>query len=321
MSKSLINRRIVLPKHFNASSVVTFINNSEIIFKLIDKKEKGFLLDLSKVEKASMLGALVLYKIIEYSITRNCFEQPMILFDPKSTIAQALERYGFTELILAYMADKDKTLKEYKSLKISIGDNFIIAPQVLLRGDRKSREDINRIYLPKIEDYYANNQKTVSMILLTFSEILLNFWEHAKEDTKSIIVASGNKDQIEIACADTGEGIVSTLTNNVKHLYLKSQPKKALIKSVEKGATSKENTSHMGYGLWILDQITTLTKGRLHIYSQGAYFYNEYGRKSVGDCGYWQGTIIYLSLPLKNPKTLEDISEINMGKNLEINWG
>jgi hypothetical protein len=67
------------------------------------------------------------------------------------------------------------------------------------------------------------------MILLTFSEILLNFWEHATEDTKSIIVAHGNKDQIEIALGENlPEAIViRTLPNpeSKKHLnYSNTNP-------------------------------------------------------------------------------------------------
>jgi len=31
----------------------------------------------------------------------------------------------------------------------------------------------------------------------------------------------------------------------------------------------------MGYGLWILDELTTKVNGRMHIYSEGAYYYRE----------------------------------------------
>ena len=50
--------------------------------------------------------------------------------------------------------------------------------------------------------------------------------------------------------------------------------------------------------------------------------YNEFGKKKHGKCGYWQGTIIYLSLPLHNPVTLSDIelgSQITK-TDIKINW-
>jgi signal transduction histidine kinase len=155
------------------------------------------------------------------------------------------------------------------------------------------------------------------MILLVFSEILLNFWEHAIEDTESIIVAHGNSQNIEIACADTGNGIISTLGGSM--ISENFRPEQILLESLKRGVTSKKMTNHMGYGLWILDQITTMVKGRLHIYSQGAYYYNEYGSKKSGRCGYWQGTIVYISLPLQKPKTLVDIEPL-VSSEIKINW-
>lgn len=313
-----IHRKIVAPKHFTTSSLVTFIQDCEEIFQLVDKKEKGFLLDLSKVSQVSMLGVLIIYKLIEYTFTNHCFERPAVSYD--NPIREALKKYGFSDLILTYMADRKSAEEEYRRLKVSVGENFIIAPQALLRNDKYSIESLNRNYLPLIEKYYQKSEKIVSMIFLVFSEILLNFWEHAVEDTKSIIVASGNKQNIEIACADTGDGIVSTLGKSLTSQTI--APVSILLKAIEKGVTSKRFSNHMGYGLWILDEITTRTKGRMHIYSEGAYYYNEFGKKKNGKCGYWQGTIIYLSLPLNNPVTLCDIElESKKSSNyIKINW-
>jgi hypothetical protein len=313
-----INRQISAPKHFTTGSLITFIKDCEEIFRLNSKHEKGFLLDLSKVQQASMLTILVIYKLIEYAFTNKCFERPAIKYD--KPIQKDLIKYGFSDLILTYMADRKQVEAEYRNLKVSMSESFFIAPQALLRNDKFSVESLNKNYLPVIERYYQNSEKVISMIFLVFSEVLLNFWEHAVEDTKSIIVAHGNKQNIEIACADTGEGIVSTLGRILSSHSL--SPTSVLEKAIQKGVTSKRLTNHMGYGLWILDEITTRTGGRMHIYSQGAYYYNEKGRKKLGKCGYWQGTIVYLSLPLLRPVTLSDI-ELGDRKNnhiIKINW-
>jgi hypothetical protein len=320
MSKSLTNRVIKAPKNFKSTDILMFLRQCEGIFSLRNKNEEGFLLDLSEVTKASMLAALVTYKVIEYTVNHSCFNNPLINLPWESPMGITLEKYGFTNLVLAYIENKSEVKNFYKNLKVSVsaGNAFIIAPKALIRTDKKSREEINKTYLPQIEKYYQANPKAVSMILLVFSEILLNFWEHAIEDTESIIVASGNKQNIEIACADTGNGIISSLGGALSGSDLR--PDEILLKSLKKGVTSKQLTNHMGYGLWILDQITSLTKGRLHMYSQGAYYFNEFGSKRSGKCGIWQGTIVYISLPLEKPKTLEDIEDLSQSTEIKINW-
>ena len=155
------------------------------------------------------------------------------------------------------------------------------------------------------------------MIFLSFSEILLNFWEHAVDDTQSIIVANGNKSNIEISCVDNGKGILTTLKLAGKE---QKDNLNTLISAVEKGVTSKDLSNHMGYGLWIIDQIAERTNGRFHLYSEGYYYFKEFGKVKSGKCGHWQGTIVYLSIPLQKPVTLADIESQDINNNLQINW-
>lgn len=313
---------ISAPKYFTAPKILEFLEECVPLFKLKDTRQPGYVFDLMKVRECSMLGTLVFYKIIEYTLSNKCFHKPAIAFNYEEPyVIEAFKRFGFWDLIMDYMEDRHSVEKSYRRLEVKIEDNFIIAPQALLRDSNFSSNALRENFLPQIEDYYSYDPKVVSMIFLCLSEILLNFWEHAVEDTKSIIVANGNKSQIEIACADTGKGIVSTLKENPDLVAKNSSF--ILSKSVEKGVTSKQKTNHMGYGLWILDQIVKLIKGRLHIYSQGAYYFNDFGKVKIGDCAYWGGTIIYLSLPLKEPKTLSDIeghSEKSKLTHLKINW-
>lgn len=318
MSSVLISDKILVPKNLNTSSIPAFLNSCEKIFQFKNKRKSGYALDLERVKKTSLLGVLIIYKVVEYSVINECFDRPLLLLNVNSDFGVHLEKYGFTNLILGYIENKKEVRKLYDKLEVNIGSDFIIAPQALIRSDKKSREEINNKYLPKIEKYYRSNPKVVSMILLVFSEILLNFWEHAVEDSQSIIVAYGNKQNIEISCADTGNGIISTLG---KTLSTKDyRPEGILLESLKKGVTSKELTNHMGYGLWILDQITSATKGRMQLYTQGVYYINENGLKKTGQCGYWQGTIISISLPLEKPKTLEDIETEFDDNTIKINW-
>ncbi len=312
---SSINRKIITPKHFKANSIISFINDCQDIYRLPNKKENGFLLDLSKVKECTMIGVLLVYKIIEFSIKNNCFNRPRYLM--AKPFQEAMEKYGFTKLILTFLDDKDVAEREFANLKISVSVNFIIAPQALLRNDKYSSELLNKKYLPQIQQYYSFNDKAVTMIFLCFSEILLNFWEHAVDDTQSIIVAYGNKSNIEISCVDNGKGILTTL----KLAGRQHKDNLSTFKSaVEKGVTSKDLSNHMGYGLWIIDQIAEKTQGRFHLYSEGCYYFREFGKVKIGKCGHWQGTIVYLSIPLGKPITLEDIETPDNNNNLHIKW-
>lgn len=291
------------PKNFDHNRIKEFLDKVEPIFKMKDKMVPKVTLDLGRVQRCSVTALLLIYKFIDFSYHNYCFKKPNILISP--FMEDAWNTYQFSDLIKAYIDNKDKTEREYKKLKVEVHEDFLIAPQALLRNTSYTDEKLKKEFLPQIQKYYKGQDKAVNMIFTCLSELLLNFWEHAKKDSRSIIIASGDKTKIEISCADTGDGIVSTLGKALSSKNL--SPEKILEQSIKKGSTSKELTNHMGYGLWIVDEIVTLTKSRLHIYSQGAYIQNNYGKKSAGICGYWQGTIVTLILYLKEPKTICDI--------------
>lgn len=164
--------------------------------------------------------------------------------------------------------------------------------------------------MPNIKEYYDFSPKVVEMIFGCFSEMLLNFWEHAITDTRSIIVAEGDKHGINIVCADTGDGIISTLSNLSKY---KNKRQNALLRlAFNKNITSKEHDpNHMGCGLWIIDQTVSLSNGEMWVFSEGWCYHNNNGKKDVIETGYWKGTIIAVYLPTKNPITMNDIMNID----------
>jgi hypothetical protein len=306
------------PKILKPNSIYQLLNSLERAFSMEEKLEPNVIINLQKVKKTSLLGILLNYKFIEYTYKHNCFRKPELFVN--DYIEKEWERYGFTKLIYSFVSNRDLTERNYKNLKVQVDDRFIIAPQALLRSKNYSDKFLKTEFLPKIENYYKKDDKVVSMIFLCLSEILLNFWEHAIDDTNSILVAEGNENHIEIACADTGNGIITTLNRVFENSSI-NRPN-TLKKSVEKYVTSKKMTNHMGYGLWILNQIAKRTNGRFHIYSEGAYFKNDFSKEIADKCGYWKGTIIYLSLPLKNPITLSDLENHNDNKfnDIKINW-
>ncbi|MHB9142350.1 MAG: ATP-binding protein [Paludibacter sp.] len=295
-------KTITLPKQLNVTTVGEILRVANIIFQSEERLLPMYALDLSKVTKANVLGMLLIYKIIEYSIEKKCFFQPAIFFD--SFIEDKWTEYQFVPLINSYIKSTDSS-PMFKDFKIQLSDNFILAPQPLLRDNDFTNIYLKNKFLPKISEYYKGRDKVISMIFTCFSEILLNFWEHAVEDSKSIMIADGNKSYMHIACADTGNGIISTLMMNEKYRGLSKE--ELILESIKKNTTSKENTYHMGYGLWLIDQIVTEIKGRFHLFSEGVHYSNEYGKIKVNSTSYWRGTIVYLALPINNAKSLCDI--------------
>jgi signal transduction histidine kinase len=186
-----------------------------------------------------------------------------------------------------------------------------------LRDTDYTNKYLTKEFIPKVESYYKKGSKTVDLIFSCFSEVLLNFWEHAVEDTKSVIIADGTKNKIEIACADTGIGIIQNLTD---FFEITKKKEELLIKALEKGMTTKPNTNHMGFGLWIVNELVKANNGKLHIYSQGYYYSNNFGKVKYGTTSYWPGTVIYIYLNLSNPKTVYDVLKDSIISPIKINF-
>jgi hypothetical protein len=307
-------RTIYAPKRITKNSVQEFLRKFEFTLSWKDKLVANIQINLNSVVEVDILGLLIIYKYIDFTYHNNCFRKPELITN--SYIDSSWTKYEFDKLILAYVSNKDVTEKAFKEFRIKFDGKFIIAPQALLRTGNYTKDYLENEFIPKLSNYYNDDIKVTDLIFSCFSEILLNFWEHAVADTKSVIMADGNKEKIEIACADTGIGIISNLSNQFNDINLSE----LLSLSVEKGVTSKPNSNHMGFGLWLVNELISLNYGRLHLYSQGYYYYNDFGRISKGKCPYWPGTIIYINLYLSNPKTISDLIPNDFSKELKIKF-
>lgn len=310
--------RYVVPNHFNHNYIDEFLQRFGGVFPLKERAISDVILEASTVSQINSVGVLLLYKFMEYTTRHRCFLSPQ--WFPNKVVNEAIEKYGFSELMSGLVAGKDRKSedKALRKIGIKVKNDLIIAPQPLVRGGVYTENALRDVYFPKILDYYKYDN--VSEIIATcVTEVLFNFYKHATNDEQSILVAEGNKHKIEIACADTGNGIVRTLKGSVGQ-FGNMSPELILQQAVKKGVTSKLGTNHMGRGLWLLDRAATLTGGKLFIYSQGGGYKNEAGKTRVSKCGFWGGTVIYLNLPLRNPVTIEnvlsdeidDINQINL---------
>lgn len=308
----MANKEVIvfIPKDLTKNNIVSYIGKLNFFFNFKGQQKDKYFIVYEKVEEIDLLGVLLTYKFLEFSIKNNCFKDPRLLLN--EVMKKQIKRFGFDSLISDFIRGNEAK-KEYERLKVEIKDDFLIAPIALIRGDDNNKDTIRNKYLPEIEKYYVDNT-TCQMIFQVFSEVLHNFWSHAVNDTLSIIVVHGNKSKIQIACADTGYGIVETL----RPQFSKKSDEIILEKSIKKGITSKPNTNHMGYGLWYVNEIVTKTKGKLEMFSHNGYYKNSGGNSQVYKSCFWKGTIINIELPLSNPITIKDIEKQNT--NIKINF-
>ncbi|MBR3626774.1 MAG: ATP-binding protein [Bacteroidaceae bacterium] len=305
------NKTYYAPERLDDRGVIDFIHMASGLFSCEGKRVSDIKFDLTRVSKVNILGLLLLYKFVEYSSTKNCFDFPMLHYN--KYLETELKKYGFWNMLNDYMRNKRNI--DYDDLDYTFKEDFFVAPIVLDRGKDFSSYKLRDVLYPKVASYYSYNHKIETIIFDCISEVIINFWEHAVDDTQSIIVAYGNKNKVEIACADTGNGIYSTLSPVLKPGMKKED---VLLKAFSKGVTSKKESNHMGYGLWILNEMVSSSGGKLQLFSEGAFVYNKSGKITKSICSYWKGTIIYISLPLNNPKTLIDLDGLNKEKLFKI---
>ena len=297
------------PKKFCVQNVKYFLINIERIFGMENKHQVGVFFNVANTKKVDILGLLLIYKFLNYTVKKHCFANPATNLRDNKEVSRMMKKIGFEKLV-----DENFTIKNPDETKTDYteSEGLFIAPIVLRRD---GCNNINKVE-KKIKDYYNQNEIS-SSILQCIGELSSNFQEHAVEDTQSVLVAIGNKDYIEIACADNGEGIISSLKSVLKEKYNNGYD--VIRRSVDENVTSKPDGGHMGCGLWIVNQYVTATKRVMHIYSQNAYLKNNEGEIKCGESPFWKGTIIYIKMPLKNKEPFTRVM-YEKEKNLELNY-
>lgn len=306
---------IKVPNRIVRNNLTEVIRKLSCFYLYKNKRRDNFYINFSDVEDIDLVGLLVFYKFLEYSVMNNCFRNPYLLdFDNNIHVVKKIKYFGFIDLISS-LKKEDLSDKQYKNLQVQFENDFIIAPLPMIKGAISS-ENLNDKYSRQIKRYYTD-EKTHTMIFSVFSELYLNFLAHASGDDKSIIVAHGNKNYVEIVCADSGIGIVNSVTSVLPNC----KREMAIQKAVMKGFTSKLNTNHMGYGLWLVNEITTRANGKFLIISNEYAYENNSGKIKTFKSPIWNGTIAYVKLFLKRSITIDDIeynnSELN---NLKVNF-
>ncbi len=290
---------IYLPEKIVVNYLTTFIRIMNVFYTFKGTKRSSFHLSAYKVKEIDILGVLLLYKFLEYSITNECFDRPNADYFDK--IKTDIAVYGFGALVSECFQDPKKMENEYRNLKPYVNSKeFLVSPITIYQGNQ-NRLQIERKCFSLISSYYEN-EKQADMVFIVISELIGNFYSHSDDTNKSILVAYGDKHYVEIACADSGIGIVSSL----RPFFPRKNEKELLLQSVKRGVSSKPKTDHMGNGLWMLDQIVRCNGGRLMLCSQNSMYERIGNKTSIIDSPFWKGSIIYVKLDVCKPVLMSD---------------
>lgn len=298
------------PIHFTEQYIKEFLKESSFLFS-IKKPMSSFLFDATDTRKISLIGLILTYKFLEFSVKRQKFYKPIIRLGKHVDIE--ITKYGFHDLVYAFINEKKEN---YDKFKFAETQEMFIAPIAL---DRMDVNSANSLFADKISQYYSYDGITSSVVLQILVETASNFMGHAVDDTISVLVARGDKEKFQLCCADTGIGIVESLMPVFKNNVPPLNNFQILAKSIEKGVTSEPEISsgHMGSGLWIINNYIAAAKGELYIYSGNSHLINKNGKIKCGTSPYWRGTIISISLPLRRVKAFQDAID-NMEKDFSL---
>lgn len=302
MAKSLDT--FFLPSRIERTNILEIIGRLACVFDYSGQNRPNFFLNFDNVKKIDALGVLVLYKLLEYSVTHQCFKKPLFNLTHNNPIEQQIEKYGFSELITKLMDNKTKE-QYYKNLTTLVTKDFILAPVAMLKDEETSSQKTQA--LKDIVNYYGSNDIS-TMILQLFSELFLNYISHSENDNKSVIVVHGNKHKIEFGCADNGIGIIASLRANPRYKNVHSM--QLLRHAVERGVTSKENTDHVGYGLYYINEVVSRLNGQLLILTDEWMLQNTHGKINVKQVARWKGTLLSINIPLTFAVTINDIEPV-----------
>lgn len=300
-------KKIKIQPNFYEDEINDFLNETTFIFTSKNKKIKNFILDLSKLKNISILGMLVIYKFISYTAKNSVFASPTLQWDAR--VRKIFDQYGFTKLLDKFINYSTKTKQNvnefYNSLIGSETKTLFCSPHCMLRNDLQNSISLEQSFLNKIREFYdATKGETVNLIT---SELMLNFWTHATVDTDSIIVAKGGINYFSLYLIDNGDGILTTLKQNVSYINV---PDPVLLEQAfNPGITSKPNTNHHGSGLYLVRELVKLNKGELHLYTEGYQYRIKDGKIKVIQAPYWHGAILELKIKLNKIKDVTNVKQ------------
>lgn len=304
--KILSKKTFRTPTHMTISNVRDFLKEIETVFLYQKYGKKGVqnvYFQTKQTQKIDILGALLIYKFIEYTVKSGCFFDPQWDLLESRMVREGMNRYGFGLSNSPYIRDSNGIEAFIPPFsKYDENTNWFYAPVRLNKNDPNIGVKVTNE--KKINRFYYDEPLIQHCIIQCISEISTNFQAHTEDDTESVIVAQGSRTYFEIACADNGIGILTSLRQNQE--YRKYENFELLEKSLNNGVSSKPNSMHMGRGLWYIYECVKRTCGQLIVFSQDQYFKYNNSRIKKGDSPYWKGTILYIKINLNKIQNIQD---------------
>lgn len=280
------------------------INKFSFIFKYEGRYLRNVEIDAWNLSKIDLIGILLFYKVTEFVYKKNCFANPGIVYKDDGVLKKSLVKYGFSDRILRFFTVND-SIGKMPDFEIQFEGEVVIAPAALVREKRNTKDKFDYKILEALDKLYEGYPDPMKSSLLQCStEISSNFYNHAIEDLDTIILARATTGSFEIACIDNGSGIVKTFDNNVTNIDDRLE---ILKSSFKKGVTSKPDSNHMGYGLWLLDSIVKKYDGHLLVVTDGLKYEVRRNKIQAMSFPFWKGTLVYLKLPIREDMDLAKI--------------
>ena len=153
---------IQIPEKFFQTEIRDFLGKTEFIFKRNTTYIANFTLDLSHIKEISILGMLVIYKFIAYTVKNKIFRHPTLNWGVTSSVKSLFNEYGFTPLIDNFVNYKNKTkiTESYKALKSSSTEELFCAPHSMLRTEA-NRNELEQDFLNKIAEFYDTTRNSI----------------------------------------------------------------------------------------------------------------------------------------------------------------
>jgi hypothetical protein len=248
--------------------------------------------------------------ILEDNVTKNRFSPFHIV--TLSCFIELIKRKGY----LVYLEVYDNELHDLIYNDISLTLYWTDCNRDHVDSPDSSRLNLWRItqgrqyeYEASVHQYFTNKFPGIDFFMLKscLTELYYNVFDHAEANgiAFSYIHYDDEEEVIHIAICDFGKGIAKTIKDAYRNI---SDDKEALIKSLERGVTSKSNTHNAGFGLDNI--ISALSNSTLRIVSNNAIlFYRKNGEISetkTYDMPFClNGTLIYFDLPVSGFENTE----------------
>ena len=130
------------PENFCVHNAKFFLENIKDVFGLDNSKTSDVFFNVIQTNKIDLLGLLLIYKFLNYTVKKQCFANPKTDLKNNKTISYELRKIGFQKLV-----DENFMIKNPDDTKTEFSetDGFFIAPIVLERNASSSDTNLARV--------------------------------------------------------------------------------------------------------------------------------------------------------------------------------